>query len=123
MGHLGKAYMAKADWNNALTTLDNAITCAPRMALAHEGKGYSLQKMKRYDDAVVAYQAAAKIKPSASINAAIASCRQNMDIVAHNQTMDQLEQAQSSAEAQEQARLAEEERKRLEWEERRKRDE
>lgn len=116
--NLGKAYVAQQDWNKALAAMNSATGCSPRLSVAWESKGFVLQKMKKYPEAIEAYQQAAKIKPSASIQQAIASCQENLDVVKHNAEADAKEREQAEAEARAAADYAEQKRKAEEWKKR-----
>jgi tetratricopeptide (TPR) repeat protein len=127
MANLGKAYTAKADWANALSSLENATKCEPGMGLAWQGKGFVLQKtasnskdyavqQRNYEQAILAYEKALAIKPSATISKALEDCRHNLQISKENQSMDSAEAQQAKTIAEEEARLADEARKREEWE-------
>jgi tetratricopeptide (TPR) repeat protein len=110
MANLGKTYIAQSRWKEAEEILGDAVKCAPRMAVAYEGLGFSQQKQMRLEQAMKSYEKAYEIKPSPGIMASIETCKQNIEIREHNKEADQL--------AAEQAALvqAEEERIRLEKE-------
>jgi len=127
MANLGKAYTAKADWANALSSLESATQCEPGMGLAWQSKGFVLQKtasnskdhadkQRNFEQAIVAYEKALAIKPSATISKALEDCRHNLQISRDNQRDERDEAKQEREIAAEQARQAEAERKAAEWE-------
>jgi len=126
MTNMGTAFSAKSDWANALTALENATRCDPKLNLAWQTKGFVLQKtasatsdptkkQQAYQDAIDAYRKALEIKPSSSITAKIEACEQNIRVSRQNQGMASEEAANLAAIEEEKRRVAEEERKRLEW--------
>jgi tetratricopeptide (TPR) repeat protein len=50
----------------ALTSIDNGIQFNPKSFLGWYNKGVILVKLRRYEDALVAYEQAAKIKPNSA---------------------------------------------------------
>ena len=126
MTNMGTSFSAKSDWANALTALENATRCDPKLNLAWQTKGFVLQKtasatsdptkkQQAYQDAIDAYRKALEIKPSSSITAKIEACEQNIRVSRQNQGMASEEAANLAAIEEEKRRVAEEERKRLEW--------
>jgi tetratricopeptide (TPR) repeat protein len=127
MANLGKAYVSKADWNNALKALDKAIQCDPQLNIAWESKGFALQKQaseakdpattqSKYNQAIAAYQKALAIKNSPAIQRAIDTCNQNIQISKENQGIDAKEAQQDAEIKAEEERVAAEEAKRKAWE-------
>jgi tetratricopeptide (TPR) repeat protein len=127
VANLGKAYTAKGDWTNAVSSLDGATKCDPKMGLAWENMGFALQKtasgakdfavkQRSYEKAIAAYQKAKAIKPSASIDKAISDCEQNMQINVENRKADSAEADQDAAIKAEEQRVKAEEAKVKEWE-------
>jgi tetratricopeptide (TPR) repeat protein len=120
MVNLGKTYIAQQRWTEAEEILNEAASCAPRMAVIYESLGYSLQKQARLNEAVTAYEKAYDLKPSESVRNAIEICKQNLDVKQYNANVAGEEAAQEAAELKAQAEYEEELRKNKEWEERRK---
>ena len=122
MVNLGKTYLAQSRWKDAESILNDAATCAPRMAVVHESLGFALQKQNRLDDAIKAYEKAYQLKPSESIRAAIDTAKTNLEVRAHNESVAAVEAEQTEAEIAAQRKYDEELAKQREWEERRKKD-
>jgi tetratricopeptide (TPR) repeat protein len=122
MVNLGKTYIAQKKWVDAESILKDAASCAPRMAIVFESLGFVVQKQKRLEEAITHYQKAISIKPSASCEAAIATCQQNIEIARANADMDEEEKAEAEAEAEAQRQYEEDLRKKAEWEKKRQRD-
>ena len=133
MTNMGTAYQAKSDWANALSSLENATRCDPGLNLAWQTKGFVVQKtasetkdlaekIKKYEEAIVAYKKALEIKPSASIEKKIGICRDNIQVATDNLGMDKEELLNQQAILKERERIKEEERKRLEWEQKQEED-
>jgi tetratricopeptide (TPR) repeat protein len=106
MANMGKAYIAKTDWANALQALNNATSCAPGMAIAWQNKAFVLQKqgsagksIEKYDQAISAYEQANRLKPSSANEKGIETCRNNIDVIRTNRNIAELE-AEQDAEAQ-----------------------
>lgn len=105
MANMGKACTAKGDWADAVAALENATRCRPDMGVAWENKGFVLQKtaseektatakQKRYEQAIAAYEKARQINSSPSIDKAIQTCKDNIQISRDNQEMDISERKQ-----------------------------
>jgi tetratricopeptide (TPR) repeat protein len=122
MVNLGKTYIAQKDWSDAESILKDAATCAPRMAVVFESLGFVTQKQKKLEEAITHYEKALAIKDSRSVRAAIATCRQNIEIAQHNIKMDEEEQKQKEAEEQAQREYEEAKAKEEEWKKKRARD-
>jgi superkiller protein 3 len=122
MANLGKTYIAQQRWADAEQILIDAATCAPRMAVVYESLGFAQQKQKKLEQAIKSYEMAYGIAPSPSIQRAIDTAKQNIEVAGHNEEMARLEAQQKAAEEEEAARVAAEEAKAKEWEERRARD-
>jgi len=106
MANMGKAYIAKKDWANALQALNNATSCSPGMAIAWQNKAFVLQKqgsegksVKKYGEAISAYEQADKLKPSSANAKGIETCRNNIDVIKTNQGIAEAE-AEQDAELQ-----------------------
>lgn len=126
MANLGKAFVAKKDWPNALRSLENATTCSPGMAIAWQNKGFVLQKMgseqksvEHYEQAIGAYTQANQLKPAATNDQGIETCKQNIDVLKHNINVAQLEQQQEEEAARLQREYEEQLAKEKEWEKKR----
>ena len=122
MVNLGKTFIVQQRWADAESILKEAASCAPRMAVVHESLGYSVQKQKRLDEAIGHYENALAIKPSRSVEQAIATCRTNLEVEQHNSEVAQLEKAQDEAEKQAQRDFDEAQAKVKEWEKKTERD-
>ena len=133
MTNMGKSYQAKDDWPKALSALERATTCDPKMGLSWETMGFVLQKMASgskdfaaqqayYDKAIAAYKKAQAIKSKSSISNAIQTCQQNLQISRENQQSARSEAEQERVLAEEEARIAAEEAKAKEWEAKRNND-
>jgi Flp pilus assembly protein TadD len=122
MVNLGKTYIAQERWSDAESILTDAASCAPRMAVVFESLGFVVQKQKRLEEAIKHYEKAQAIKPSSSVQAAIDTCRKNIEIAQANQEMDAEERRLAEEEAEAQRQYEEELRKKAEWEKKRERD-
>lgn len=133
MTNMGKSYQAKGDWPNALSALERATSCDPKMGLAWETKGFVLQKMAsgskdfatqqtNYEKAIASYEKALAIRSKTSISNAIQTCQQNLQISRENQQSARSEAEQQRMLEEEEARIAAEEAKRAEWEAKRNND-
>lgn len=111
MANLGKVYSMQDKFSDAETILKRAASCNPKLSVIHENLGYVLQKQKRYDEAIPAYQTAYKMEPKGSIQEAINTCKQNLDINAYNAEQERIKAENEAAIAAEKARQAEEQRK------------
>ena len=116
MANLGKTYIATSQWADAQSILEDAVKCAPRMAVVYEGLGFVLQKQKQLPEAITAYEKALEIKPSSSIRKAIEICQGNIQIEQDNRAMDELKLKQEEAERIAQEDFEREKAKREEWE-------
>jgi tetratricopeptide (TPR) repeat protein len=101
MANMGKAFIAKKNWANALQALNNATSCSPGMAVAWQNKAFVLQKqgseaksVKKYGEAIAAYEQADRLKPSPANAKGIETCRNNMDVIKTNQNIAELEKEQ-----------------------------
>jgi len=119
MANLGKTFIATQRWSDAEAILNDAVTCAPRMAVVYEGLGFVLQKQKRLPEAIATYQKALQIKPSAGIENAIETCRTNIEVGEHNVKMDLLAQQQKEEERIAQEEYEREKAKQEEWKKKR----
>ena len=123
MVNLGKVYIAMERWADADGILDDAATCAPKMAVVYESRGFALMKQKKLDAAIVQFKKALAIKPSASTRKMIETCNNNLLVASENEAMAAKELLQAQEAAKAQAEYDEAQRKQKEWEEaQRKRD-
>jgi tetratricopeptide (TPR) repeat protein len=122
MVNLGKTYIAQKKWSDAESILKDAVTCAPRMAVVFESLGFVVQKQQRLPEAITYYEKAMAIKPSPSARAAIATCRQNIEIAQANAGMEEEERLQAEAEAEAKRQYEADLAKQKEWEKKRERD-
>jgi tetratricopeptide (TPR) repeat protein len=123
MVNLGKVYIAMERWADADSILADAATCAPKMAVVYESRGFALMKQKKLNEAIAQFNKALQIKPSESTRKMIETCNNNLQVASDNQAMAATEAAQAQAAAKAQAEYDEAQRKQKEWEEaQRKRD-
>lgn len=111
MANLGKVYSMQDKYGDAETILKRAATCNPKLAVIHESLGYVLQKQKRYDEAIPVYQTAYQIQPKNSIQTAIDTCKQQIDIIAFNEDQEKIKAENEAEIAAEKARQEAERRK------------
>ncbi len=116
MMNKAKAQIAVSKWNEAEGTLRQADKCDSNNVLVHESLGFVLRKQKRLQEALTSYEAAYKLKPSASIKQAIEEVKTNIEVGEHNKAMDDLDAKQKAEIAAEEARVAAEKKKLEEWE-------
>lgn len=115
MMNKAKAQIAQSKWTAAEGTLRTADKCDANNVLVHESLGFVLRKQKRLPEALSSYQKANKLKPSASIQKAIAEVKTNIEVGAHNKAMDDLDAKQKAEIAAEEARVAAEKAKQEEY--------
>ena len=60
--------------SGALASLDKTTACDAKIAVAWESKGFVLQQQKKYEEAIVAYEQALKLKSSSNVEKYIATC-------------------------------------------------
>jgi superkiller protein 3 len=119
MVNLSKVYLATQRWKEAEVQSKKAAECAPRLAVNYDNLGFALQKQKRLEEALTAYDKAYSIEPSASIQRRINVVKENIRIRDENIQMDQAErEAEEKARAEEE-KYQEELEKRKEWEKKR----
>jgi len=122
MVNLGKVYIAMERWADADGILRDAATCAPKMAVVYESRGFALMKQKKLDEAVVQFKKALVLKPSASTRRMIETCTNNIQVASQNAAMAAREAEQAAAAEQAQAEYDEALAKTEKWEEARRRD-
>jgi len=123
MVNLGKVYIATERWSDAESILNDAATCAPRMAVVYESLGFAMMKQKKLQPAITQFDKAMKIKPSSSTEKMIQTCRNNLEVASQNAAMDKREAESAAEAAKAKAEYEEELRKQKEWEDaKRKRD-
>jgi len=103
MMNLATSQIAVKGWKAAESTLNKAIACDSKNPLAQSNMGFVLMKQKRLDESLKSYQVAYKMKPSASVKAAMEKVQGNIDVIDNNKKMDQIaaanEQAKKDAKA------------------------
>ncbi len=110
-----KAQIAQSKWSESESTLRQADRCDANNVLVHESLGFVLRKQKRLKESLASYEKANKLKPSASIQKAIAEVKTNIEVNEHNEAMDKLDADQKAAIAAEEARVAAEKAKQEEY--------
>jgi tetratricopeptide (TPR) repeat protein len=116
MVNLGKVYIAMERWADADSILTDAATCAPKMAVVYESRGFALMKQKKLNEAIAQFNKALQIKPSESTRKMIETCNNNLQVASDNTAMAATEAAQAAAAATAQAEYDEAQRKQKEWE-------
>ena len=116
MVNLAKTYIAGEKWAAAENISREATKCAPRLTAGYESLGYALQKQKKREEALEAYNQAQSIKRSDSVEKLIEVVAENIRRRDENLEMDEAERAAQEAAEAEARRIAEEEAKREEWE-------
>jgi len=110
MMNKAKAQIAQSKWKEAEGTLRMADKCDANNVLVHESLGFVLRKQSRLKESLASYEAAYRMKPSASIKKA-------MDEVKHNIEVNEFNDAATEAERKNREAIeAEKERVRLEEE-------
>ena len=123
MVNLGKVYIGMERWAEAESILGDAASCAPKMAIVYESRGFAKMKQKKLDAAIADFEKANQIKPSATTRQMIETCRNNIAVASDNAAMDAEEKAAAAAAAKAEAEYQAELEKRKKWEaEQRKRD-
>lgn len=122
MVNLGKVYIAMERWADADGILRDAATCAPKMAVVYESRGFALMKQKKLDEAVVQFKKALVLKPSASTRRMIETCTNNIQVASQNAAMAAREAVQAEAAERAQADYDEAVAKTEKWKEARRRD-
>jgi superkiller protein 3 len=116
MVNRSKCYIAKEEWGQAESSLNEAASCQPDMALIHDSLGFVLRKQEKLEESLKAYEKAYSIKPTATVKKSIDEVKHNIEVRDFNLAAAE-EEAKSAAEiAAERQRLEEERRKREEWE-------
>lgn len=117
--NLSMTYLGMKRWGSAESLAREAAKCDARNPVIYDNLGFALQKQKRLEEAIEAYEKSVALKPSSSVQGRIEVCRRNLAIAAENQQLAAEEAANLAEIEAEKARLAEEERKRKEWEKKR----
>lgn len=74
------AYLSKGDASNALADGEKCIEISPQWAKGYSRKGAALHSLKKYADAVNAYEAGLKVAPSdAGLTQGLAEVKKAMD--------------------------------------------
>lgn len=74
------AYLSKGDATNALADGEKCIEISPQWAKGYSRKGAALHSLKRYPDAVSAYEAGLKVAPTdAGLTQGLAEVKKAMD--------------------------------------------
>ena len=117
MVNLGRVYIAMERWVDADGILRDAAACAPKMAVVYESRGFALMKQKKLEEAIVQFEKALSLKPSASTRKMIETCNNNILVANENEAMAAKEAQQAVAAATAQAEYDEALAKTKEWEE------
>ncbi len=115
MVNLGRVYIAMERWVDADGILRDAAACAPKMAVVYESRGFALMKQKKLEEAIVQFDKALVLKPSASTRKMIETCNKNLQVASDNAAMAAKEAVQAAEAAKAQAEYDEAKRKEEEW--------
>ena len=73
------AYLSKGDATNALADGEKCVEISPQWAKGYSRKGAALHALKRYEDAVSAYEAGLKVAPNdAGLNSGLSEVKKAM---------------------------------------------
>ena len=73
------AYLSKGDATNALADGEKCVDISPQWAKGYSRKGAALHALKRYEDAVSAYEAGLKVAPNdAGLNSGLSEVKKAM---------------------------------------------
>jgi tetratricopeptide (TPR) repeat protein len=77
--YLGNIFLSRAEYEKALKYLDAAVRAQPGLVQAHRDRGRALASLKRYDDAILAFQRVVDVNPEdSSIHALMATAYRAM---------------------------------------------